>query len=99
MGGGMGGMPPMVQLGGGAAPAAGGASRIYVTQLSDELDGDTLKAYFSYFGTVKDVYIPTDKVTGQKKPFAFVTMTSPEETDSVLSMPTHQVTEIHSVNT
>lgn len=73
-------------------------ARIYVAPLAEDLDTETLNGYFSYFGTVKDVYIPVDRITNQKKPFAFVTMSSPDEMNAVLSMPNHQLTDIHTVN-
>merc|ERR1719330_1308859 len=108
-GGGVNSMP----LGGAAAPMLGlgqGGSqvalvhgnswgpRVYVAGLAPELDQEVLKAYFSYFGHVKDVNIPLDRSTGLRKPFGFVTMSNQDETNAILALPTHQVTEQHSVN-
>lgn len=87
---------------GSVAPAAVGVqhvpeaerSRVYVTNLDpDRADEEVLKCYFSYFGAVLDVYIPVDRATGQKKPFAFITMGSPEELQYILSTPTHQLAD------
>lgn len=80
-----------------AAAASGEPARIYVTGLADELDVEILGSYFAYFGTVKDVYIPVDRQTGRKKPFAFVTMGSADDTNAVLAMGTHQLNDVHSV--
>jgi len=85
----------------GTAPAlASGApsTRVYVTGLTQGIDEDTLRAYFAFFGAVKDVYVPVDKATGTKKPFAFVTMTSVEETRSILSAPSHSLSDDVVVN-
>lgn len=93
--------PPMLM-----APCQGGVlalrspaglPRIYVSGVAPELNAETLQAYFTYFGPVKDVYIPIDKVTGLLKPFAYVTMQNPDDTNSVLQLTTHQVTDAHSV--
>jgi len=93
--------PPMGGKGGpvlAEAPASGGPPRVYVTGLTDDIEGESLTEYFSYFGTVTDVYIPVDRQTGQRKPFAFITMTSADEANNILSTPTHQLTETLSVN-
>mmetsp|Transcript_12997 Transcript_12997/g.37048 ORF Transcript_12997/g.37048 Transcript_12997/m.37048 type:complete len:382 (+) Transcript_12997:45-1190(+) len=74
------------------------SNRIYVTGVGDDLDSEVLQAYFSYFGSVKDVYIPVDRNSGQRKPFAFVTMSSGEECQTVLQSTTHHVSEGISVN-
>eukprot|EP00933_Yihiella_yeosuensis_P049872 TRINITY_DN4734_c0_g2_i1.p1 TRINITY_DN4734_c0_g2~~TRINITY_DN4734_c0_g2_i1.p1 ORF type:complete len:336 (+),score=97.59 TRINITY_DN4734_c0_g2_i1:59-1066(+) len=65
-------------------------TRIYVTGL-EQADEDQLRVYFSQFGSVKDVYMPADKMTGQKKPFAFVTMMSSEEADAIVAAGQHQI--------
>jgi cold-inducible RNA-binding protein len=40
---------------------------------------DDLRAAFGAFGSVTDVYVAMDKMTGRPRGFAFVTMGSPEE--------------------
>lgn len=80
------------------AAAASGPPRVYVTGLVEGVDEEMLNAYFVQFGLVKDVYIPTDKVTGQRKPFAFVTMSSLEDTSAILAVSTHYIGENLSVN-
>lgn len=79
-------------------PVTVGSSRIYVTGLADEVDSETLRVYFGYFGVVKDVYIPIDRLTGRKKLFAFITMSSTDEAAAILAMATHQLTDAHTVN-
>jgi len=74
------------------------STRIYVTGPVQEIGADALQYHFGQFGLVKDVYIPVDHVSGLQKPFAFVTMNSPEEQQMVLAVPTHQLTEEISVN-
>ena len=40
---------------------------------------DELRTAFGQFGSVTDVYVAMDKMTGRPRGFAFVTMGSPEE--------------------
>jgi RNA recognition motif-containing protein len=40
---------------------------------------EDLRAAFGQFGSVTDVYVAMDKMTGRPRGFAFVTMGSPEE--------------------
>merc|ERR1719491_955917 len=95
MGGGMGGGKGG---GGGGGDEPNNGTRLFVTQLSEGVDEEILRTYFTYFGQVKDVFVPMDKSTGTKKPFGFVTMTTPEDAQNVVTMPTHQITEQASCN-
>eukprot|EP00931_Biecheleriopsis_adriatica_P013767 TRINITY_DN11525_c0_g1_i2.p1 TRINITY_DN11525_c0_g1~~TRINITY_DN11525_c0_g1_i2.p1 ORF type:complete len:378 (+),score=60.80 TRINITY_DN11525_c0_g1_i2:94-1227(+) len=97
MGGGMGAMAPM---GGGGAMGlgvtAGGSlgtnARVYVNGLPEGgIDDEVLRTYFSQFGTVKDVYTPLSKNTGQRSNFSFVTMTLDDEANAIVSAGQHQV--------
>lgn len=73
-----------------SAPSAGRSpDRIYVTGLAETVTEESLRSYFSNFGMVNDVYMPMDRHTGVKKPFAFVTMSSQGEVSAVLDMATH----------
>ena len=47
---------------------------IYVGHLSNEVTQDDLIQLFEEYGTVKSVYIPTNKETGQPRGSAFVEM-------------------------
>jgi len=73
----MAGQSPQVQQAPQVAVEEAG-TRLYVTQLTPAVDEEILRVYFTYFGQVRDVYIPADYTTGLKKPFAFVTMFSAE---------------------
>jgi len=61
------------------AVSSGARNRVYVSPLDTEVDEKVLHTYFTYFGTLLDVYIPVDKATGCKKRLAFVTMSCAEE--------------------
>lgn len=54
-------------------------SKLYVGNLSFKTTEDELRSAFGQFGSVADVYVAHDKVTGRPRGFAFVTMGSPEE--------------------
>lgn len=56
-----------------------GNSKLYVGNMSFKTSEDELRSAFSQFGTVSDVYVAMDKMTGRPRGFAFVTMGTPEE--------------------
>ena len=53
--------------------------RIYVGNLNFDTTSDALQAEFSRFGTVEEVYMPTDRESGRPRGFAFVTMPNDDE--------------------
>ncbi|MGK7939174.1 MAG: RNA recognition motif domain-containing protein [Crocosphaera sp.] len=52
---------------------------IYVGNLVYEVTSEDLTEVFSDYGTVKRVYLPTDRETGRPRGFGFVEMESDEE--------------------
>ena len=56
-----------------------GNSKLYVGNMSFKTSEDELRTAFGAFGTVTDVYVAMDKMTGRPRGFAFVTMGTPEE--------------------
>ena len=54
-------------------------SKLYVGNLSFKTTEDELRAAFGQFGSVTDVYVAMDKMTGRPRGFAFVTMGTAEE--------------------
>src|SRR5208283_4928041 len=54
-------------------------SKLYVGNLSFKTTEDELRTHFGQFGSVTDVYVAMDKMTGRPRGFAFVTMGTPEE--------------------
>ncbi|MDE3084865.1 MAG: RNA-binding protein [Verrucomicrobiota bacterium] len=54
-------------------------SKLYVGNLSFKTTDSDLRAHFAQFGTVSDVYVAMDKMSGRPRGFAFVTMGTPEE--------------------
>lgn len=53
--------------------------KLYVGNMSFKTTEDELRDAFSAFGSVTDVYVALDKMTGRPRGFAFVTMSTPEE--------------------
>ena len=53
--------------------------KLYVGNLSYHTTADDLRAAFEPFGTVAEVVLVSDRVTGQSRGFAFVTMGSRAE--------------------
>ena len=54
-------------------------SKLYVGNLSFKTTEDELRSHFGQYGSVTDVYVAMDKMTGRPRGFAFVTMGTPEE--------------------
>lgn len=54
-------------------------SKLYVGNLSFKTSEDELRSHFGQYGSVTDVYVAMDKMTGRPRGFAFVTMGTPEE--------------------
>ena len=56
-----------------------GNSKLYVGNLSFKTTEDELRSAFGQFGSVTDVYVAMDKMTGRPRGFAFITMGTEEE--------------------
>ncbi len=54
-------------------------SKLYVGNMSFKTSEDELRSAFGQFGSVTDVYVAMDKMTGRPRGFAFVTMGTDEE--------------------
>lgn len=59
-------------LGGGIVPYSGGARRLYVGNLHNNIREDQLRQVFESFGSVELVQLPLDQVTGLCKGYGFV---------------------------
>lgn len=91
--------PPIMAMGGAGMGDGQINNRLFVTGLDPErVDEEVLRTYFGYFGSVMDVYMPVDRTTNRKKPFAFVTMSTNEELAKVLSSAQHNLGDGHTVN-
>jgi len=54
-------------------------SKIYIGNLSFNTSEAELRDAFGAFGTLTDVFVPTDRETGRPRGFAFVTFSTAEE--------------------
>lgn len=54
-------------------------SKLYVGNMSFKTSEDELRSAFGQFGSVTDVYVAMDKMTGRPRGFAFVTMGTEDE--------------------
>ncbi|HEV7280476.1 MAG TPA: RNA-binding protein [Pirellulaceae bacterium] len=61
-----------------------GVIRIYVGNLAYGSTEDSLRAAFSQFGTVQEVFVVKDRETGRSKGFAFVTMSNDAEAQAAI---------------
>ncbi len=59
-------------------------NRLYVGNLSFSATADTVRQAFASAGTVTDVHIVTDRMTGQSRGFGFVTMSSEAEAQNAI---------------
>ena len=48
------------------------SKKVYVSGIRDTLDEEDLRDYFSQYGSVESVTIVKDKLTGERRGFAFV---------------------------
>ena len=60
--------------------------RIYVGNLNKSTTQDEINTLFAQAGTVTTVELARDRVTGQSKGFAFVSMPTQAEADTAISM-------------
>ncbi|KAL3793336.1 hypothetical protein HJC23_003846 [Cyclotella cryptica] len=58
---------------------------IYVGNISFEASEDDIRSAFGAHGEVKRITLPTDKMTGRPRGFAFVQMTNAEETAAAIA--------------
>ncbi len=59
--------------------------KIYVGNLSFDVTEDELAAEFGTHGKVESVAIPTDRLSGRPRGFAFVEMTSKSEAEAAIT--------------
>jgi len=59
--------------------------KIYVGNLAYDVTEDKLSAEFGTYGKVESVAIPTDKVSGRPRGFAFVEMASKSEAEAAIA--------------
>ncbi|MBT3355998.1 RNA-binding protein [bacterium] len=62
------------------------AKKLYVGGISYDTTTDALKELFAQAGTVDDVVIITDRMTGQSKGFGFIEMGSDEDATAAIEM-------------
>ena len=61
------------------------SKKLYVGNLSYDVDQDTLTELFSAYGTVESVNLISDRATGQSKGYAFVEMSSEGEAQAAVA--------------
>jgi RNA recognition motif-containing protein len=54
-------------------------SKLYVGNLSFATSEDSLRETFGQFGTITDVHVASDRITGRPRGFAFVTFAAAED--------------------
>ena len=59
--------------------------KLYVGNLSFDVDGDSLSELFASAGTVESASIVTDRETGRSRGFGFVEMSSKEEGEAAIA--------------
>jgi RNA-binding protein Musashi len=77
---------------GGVPPSSRAGPRIFVGKLNRETSDQDIKAYFSRFGYVLDVYLPRDKSNKREhRGFGFVTFETEASIQRVVSHVTHYI--------
>ncbi|MFM2166072.1 MAG: hypothetical protein RIS79_443 [Verrucomicrobiota bacterium] len=60
-------------------------TKMYVGNLPFSATQEDIQALFSQYGSVTDVFLPMDRVSGRPRGFAFVTMGTPEEMTAAIN--------------
>jgi RNA recognition motif-containing protein len=60
------------------------SNRLYVGNLSYDSTEDSLREAFSSCGEVTEVHVVTDRITGQSRGFAFVTMANAQDAQKAI---------------
>lgn len=60
------------------------SSKVFVGNLDYKTQRDEVESLFAQAGTVKDVFLPTDRETGRPRGFAFVEFDSEEEAEKAI---------------
>lgn len=60
------------------------SSKLYVGNLSFDSNESDIRSAFAQCGTVTEVYVAMDKMSGRPRGFAFVTMSSAEEAKAAI---------------
>ena len=61
-------------------------NQIFIGNLPFSLGEDDLQSHFEQFGNISDIKIPTDRDSGRKRGFAFITFDSADSAKEALSM-------------
>ena len=61
-------------------------NQIYIGNLSFSTEENDLEQNFKKYGDIIEIKIPTDRETGRKRGFAFITFSSSSEANSALVM-------------
>lgn len=59
-------------------------SKLYVGNLPFSISEDSLREKFGQFGTVTEVHVASDRLTGRPRGFAFVTFAAAEEAQAAI---------------
>merc|ERR1719464_738726 len=65
--------------------------KLFVGGLSWQTSQDKLREYIGQFGNVTDVLVMKDPITQRSRGFGFITFSTPEAVDRVLSVPSHSL--------
>jgi RNA recognition motif-containing protein len=60
-------------------------TKMYVGNLPFSATQEDIQSLFSQYGSVTDVFLPMDRVSGRPRGFAFVTMGTPEEMQAAIN--------------
>ena len=61
------------------------SNKLFVGNLSFNITENDLQDTFAAHGTVLEAHLPTDRMSGRPRGFAFITMSTPEEAQAAMS--------------
>lgn len=71
-------------FGGSRGPSSGSSNKLYVGNLSWDVDNLTLESVFSKHGNVREARVVYDRESGRSRGFGFVTYNSAEEVNNAI---------------
>ena len=77
----------------GKVPKPDDERKLFVGQLSSDINKEDLRKYFSKFGTIEDVTIKYDVPGGRARGFAFILFDQKESIEKVLHVQVHTINQ------
>lgn len=76
---------------GGFGGSRDSGKKLFISGIDDEMSEAEIQDYFSTFGKVKDLHMPVDRESGQRRNFCFLEYESEADAESALNSASHSI--------